>query len=154
MELISDLGFSGSSLAVGVVSGLVPVFNTEAYLLIATAFAPSEAVVPVILLTTLGQMIAKSILYLAGGGVVSPRILGRRVARLGEMKERLERARTGASAVVFASAVTGLPPFYLVSMAAGSLRFSFARFLLVGGSGRLLRFAAVVAVPRLLAGMP
>ena len=37
-----------------------------------------------------------------------------------------------------------------ISIAAGSLRYSLARFLLVGGSGRLLRFAAIVALPGLL----
>jgi len=87
-------------------------------------------------------------------GAVSSRLLGRRGARVGELKDRLERARTGAAAVVFASAATGLPPFYVVSVAAGSLRWSLARFLLVGGTGRLLRFAAVVAVPRLLGVVP
>jgi membrane protein YqaA with SNARE-associated domain len=52
--------------------------------------------------------------------------------------------------VVFSSALTGVPPFYVVSVAASSLRLSLARFLLVGGSGRLLRFAAIVALPGLL----
>lgn len=154
MDLTLTLGFSGGSLVVGVVSGLVPVVNTEAYLLALAALAPRDALLPAVALTTLGQMVAKWLLYLAGSGAVGPRLLGNRAARLGALKKRLERAPTGASAVVFASAVTGLPPFYLVSLAAGSLRFSLARFLLVGGSGRLLRFAAVVAVPRLLGVAP
>jgi membrane protein YqaA with SNARE-associated domain len=98
-------------------------------------------------------MTAKSLLYLAGSGAVSTGFIGRRAARLGELRDRLERARAGAGAIVFASAATGLPPFYLVSLAAGSLRWPLARFLLVGGSGRLLRFAAVVAVPRLMGGL-
>jgi membrane protein DedA with SNARE-associated domain len=42
----------------------------------------------------------------------------------------------------------------LVSLAAGSLRYSLARFVLVGGSGRLLRFAALVFASRLLGVMP
>ena len=139
MELTTALGLFGGSLAVGFVSGLVPVLNTEAYLLAVAALSPREALVPAVVLTTLGQMIAKSLLYLAGSGAVSSRLLGRRGARVGELKDRLERARAGATAVVFASAATGLPPFYVVSVAAGSLRWSLARFLLVGGSGRLLR---------------
>jgi membrane protein YqaA with SNARE-associated domain len=152
MELTRALGLFGGSLVVGFVSGLVPLLNTEAYLLALAAFATPEALLPAVVLTTLGQMIAKSLLYLAGSGALSPRLIGRHAGRLAELKDRLERTRTGAAAVVFASAATGLPPFYLVSVAAGSVRFSLARFLLVGGSGRLLRFAAVVAVPRLLGG--
>jgi len=154
MELATALGLLLGSLAVGLVSGLVPVLNTEAYLLAVAAFAPSDRLLPVVLLTTLGQMMAKSLLYFAGSGAVSPRFLGPRAARLGELKSRLEAAPTGVAAFVFASASAGWPPFYLVSLAAGSLRFSLARFLLIGGSGRLLRFAAVVAVPRLLGVTP
>jgi membrane protein DedA with SNARE-associated domain len=55
---------------------------------------------------------------------------------------------------VFASATAGWPPFYLVSLAAGSLRYSLARFVLVGGSGRLIRFAVLVAVSRFLGVVP
>ena len=154
MELTTALGLFVGSLVFGAVSGLVPVLNTEAYLLAVTAFAPSEHLLPVVVLTTLGQMISKSLLYLAGSGALSPRFLGARAARLQELKSRLQRVPTGVTAVVFASAAAGWPPFYLVSLAAGSLRYSLARFVLVGGSGRLLRFAALVAVPRFLGVTP
>lgn len=150
MELATALGFLAGSLVIGLVSGLVPVVNTEAYLLAVAAFAPRDRLLPVVVLTTLGQMIAKSLLYFAGSGAMSPRLLGARAARLAEMKNRLESAPTGVAALVFASAAAGWPPFYLVSLAAGSLRYSLARFILVGGSGRLLRFAALVAVCRFL----
>jgi membrane protein YqaA with SNARE-associated domain len=154
MELATALGFLVGSLVVGLVSGLVPVLNTEAYLLAVAALAPSDRLLPVVVLTTLGQMVAKSLLYLAGSGAGSPRFLGDRAARLDEVKQRLKRAPAGVAAVVFASAAAGWPPFYLVSLAAGSLRYSLARFVLVGGSGRLLRFAALVAASRLLGVMP
>lgn len=154
MELAAALGFLVGSLVVGLLSGLVPVVNTEAYLLAVAAFAPSDRLLPVIFLTTLGQMIAKSLLYLAGSGAVSARFVGARTARLEELKRRLETAPTGVSAVVFASATAGWPPFYLVSLAAGSLGVSLARFVVVGGSGRLLRFAAIVGVSRFLGVMP
>ena len=154
MELAKAFGFLAGSFVVGLVSGLVPVVNTEAYLLAVAAFAPSDRLLPVIVLTTVGQMIAKSLLYLAGSGVMGSRFLGARAARLDEVKSRLERAPTGVAALVFASATAGWPPFYLVSLAAGSLRYSLARFVLVGGSGRLVRFTALVSVSRLLGVMP
>ena len=96
MELATALGFLVGSLVVGLVSGLVPVFNTEAYLLAVAAFAPSDRLLPVVVLTTLGQMIAKSLLYLAGSGVVSPRFLGARAARL-EAGEDPSRESAGRS---------------------------------------------------------
>lgn len=150
MQLTRLLGYCGGSFAMGLVSGLVPALNTEAYLLMVAAVAPREAVLPAVAFVTLGQMVAKGLLYLVGSGAVSSRLLGARAGRVAGMRQRLVRMRAGASALVFSSAATGIPPFYLVSLAAGSLRFSLARFLLVGGSGRLLRFAAIVAVPRLL----
>jgi membrane protein YqaA with SNARE-associated domain len=150
MELAALLGYCGGSFGVGLVSGLVPAVNTEAYLLMVAALAPRPALVPVVVCVTAGQMLAKGLLYLAGSGALSSRFLARRTGRLAALRQRLERAEAGASAVVFSSAVTGIPPFYVVSLAAGSLRFSLARFLLVGGSGRLLRFATIVALPGLL----
>lgn len=150
MELTRLLGYCGGSLAIGFVSGLVPAVNTEAYLLALAALAPSGALVPAVLFVTAGQMLAKALLYLAGSGAVQSRMLAGREGRLACVRRRLEQMGRGASAVLFASALTGIPPFYLVSVAAGSLRVSLARFLLVGGSGRLLRFAAIVALPGLL----
>jgi membrane protein YqaA with SNARE-associated domain len=49
------------------------------------------------------------------------------------------------------SAFAGLPPFYLVSIAAPALGVSFRTFLAVGLAGRLLRFAALVTLPQVLA---
>jgi membrane protein YqaA with SNARE-associated domain len=150
MELPALLGYCGGSFGIGLVSGLVPAVNTEAYLLMVAGLAPRQALPPVVCCVTAGQMLAKGLLYLAGSGAVSGRFLARRAGSLDVLRQRLERARAGTSAVIFSSAVIGAPPFYVVSLAAGSLRFSLARFLLVGGSGRLIRFAAIVALPGLL----
>lgn len=52
--------------------------------------------------------------------------------------------------VLFASAFTGFPPFYLTSIASGAVRLPFSRFLVIGFAGRLLRFGALVMVPQAL----
>jgi membrane protein YqaA with SNARE-associated domain len=150
MELTRTAGLLGGSFIVGLVSGLVPIVNTEAYLLALAVVAPPGTLIPAVLLTTLGQMAAKLLLYLAGRGSVSLPFVERSQGRLAAVRERLEKRLAGAAAVVFSSATLGFPPFYLVSVAAGSLRWPLARFLLVGGCGRLLRFAAIAAVPGLL----
>jgi membrane protein YqaA with SNARE-associated domain len=151
MEHTRLLGCCGGSLAFGFVSGLVPAVNTEAYLLTLAALAPSGALAPAVVFLTVGHMLAKALLYLAGSGALRSRFLAARQARLDGVKRRLGPMRSGTWAVLFSSALTGIPPFYVVSVAAGSLRVSLPRFLIVGGSGRLLRFAAVVALPGLLA---
>jgi membrane protein YqaA with SNARE-associated domain len=47
------------------------------------------------------------------------------------------------------SAVFGLPPFYLVSIAAGMLGVAFGRFLAIGIVGRLIHFGTIAFVPHL-----
>lgn len=154
MELTPLVGYCASSLVVGAASGLVPAVNTEAYLLLVAAIAPPETLPPLLVCVTVGHMAAKALLYATGSGAARLRLAPARAAGLARLGGGLARMRAGGSAVVFASAVLGVPPFYLTSVAAGSLHFPLARFLLLGGSGRLLRFAAIIALPRLLGGMP
>ena len=130
------------------VGGIVPFLNVEAYLLSLSALAPAASVWPVAIAAALGQMAAKSLLYLAGRGLLRlphPRMK----ERIEAATARLANAEHGSMAVVTASAVTGIPPFYAISVAAGVLRLRFARFFALGLAGRIVRFAAVFVVPRL-----
>jgi membrane protein YqaA with SNARE-associated domain len=120
MELTRLLGYCGGSFEVGFVSGLVPAVNTEAYLLALVALAPRAAVAPAVLFVTAGQMLAKALLYLAGSGALQSRFLAAPEGRLAAVRRRLGRMQRGASAVLFSSALTGIPPFYVVSVAASS----------------------------------
>lgn len=131
--------------------GVIPLLNVEAYLLALSAVVPQAETIPVALAASLGQMLGKSLLYLAGKGLV--RLPFRRSdERIREMAARLARAEGGAMALVLASAVTGIPPFYGVSLAAGMLRMRFGRFFAVGCVGAFLRFAAVLSLARLFSG--
>ncbi len=131
------------------VGSLVPVINTELIVLAAAAAAPPELAGVLVLIASATQMAAKSILYLAGAGLLHlPR---------GRMAERLERALASAEAhqgasgtLLFTSASTGFPPFYVISVASGALRLDFWRFLLLGFLGRTVRFGVVVALPQLV----
>ena len=62
----------------------------------------------------------------------------------------MARARGRATVILFSSALTGIPPFYAISLAAGFTRFPPGRFIALGMAGRLLRFTAVFLLPRLL----
>jgi membrane protein YqaA with SNARE-associated domain len=55
-------------------------------------------------------------------------------------------------ALVFASASVGLPPFYIMSVAAGAARMNLAWFIVLGSLGRLIRFGVIVAVPQFVKG--
>ena len=136
-----------ATLGMSFLSGFVPLVNIEAYLLGAAALLPGIPPLVVVVPAALGQMAAKAVLFLGGRGLVSLPLRFRdralaAAARLGTRRP---------PAFVFTSALTGLPPFYVVSVAAGMLGFRPGPFLLAGLAGRLLRFGAVFALPGLLA---
>ena len=133
------------ALSGAVVSSLVPFVNAELLLIGLTVASPAAAPLLAVVMAA-GQMVGKSILFL-GGGRLTRASLETRLARW-----RLDRpGRRGGAPLIGISAVTGLPPFYLVSIAAPALGVSFRTFFTVGLAGRLLRFGALVALPQLIA---
>ena len=73
---------------------------------------------------------------------------GRGAAAVARWRDRFERHPRAVLATVLVSAVVGLPPFYVVSVAAGAMGLQFRRFVFVGTLGRLLHFAAVAWMGR------
>ncbi len=143
--LLAELGVPLATFVYCIASGFIPVVNAELFLVGVAAVAPREGLVVVATLAAAGQMVAKSAMYLGGRGVMRLPS-GKRKADLEAVRARVERWRS-KDLLVLVSAVIGLPPFFATSIIAGTLRFPFARFLLAGFLGRLLRFGAVVAVP-------
>jgi membrane protein YqaA with SNARE-associated domain len=132
-------------------SGIVPVLNAEAYLLVVSAASSRVVVGPLILAATLGQMTAKCLIYLSGRGILRIPFRKHR-EKLDAAHRRLSASRVGTGGFLFLSASLGLPPFYVVSILAGTVQIPFPIFLLTGTAGRLVRFAAVVLVPQLVGG--
>jgi membrane protein YqaA with SNARE-associated domain len=132
-------------------SAVVPVVNSEIYLLAASAMAPRELAVPLILAAASGQMLGKSVMYFAGVGAL--RLPSERLRRMvARVEERYRAAGKGGATlgggVILLSAVVGLPPFYVVSIACGLFRIPFAQFFVLGLFGRLVRFALIVLAPQ------
>ena len=132
-----------------IASGVIPVFHAEAYLITMSALLPPAFGPPLVLAATAGQMIAKSAMYLAGRGVV--RLPGERMHRFVAKAEEWGRNRPGVEgSLVFVSASTGFPPFYVTSIACGMLKVPFLPFFSLGFLGRLVRFTVAVLIPQLL----
>jgi len=132
---------------IALVSGLIPfVINIELYLLAVAALTKASPVA-IVALTTAGQMLAKFILYLVGRGALNWKWIRRGAAS--KAAEAFAKHPASGITVVAVSAVTGFPPFYGVSLMAGTLRFPLVAFLTVGTIGRLLRFGAVYLLPSL-----
>jgi membrane protein YqaA with SNARE-associated domain len=137
-----------ATLGAAFLSGFVPIVNIEAYLIGAAAMLPGCPALVVVAAAALGQMAAKTVLFFGGRGLVT--LPSRHGERVRAAAARLAARRPSAPALVFTSALTGLPPFYVVSVAAGMVGFHAGHFLLAGLAGRLLRFGAVFALPGVL----
>lgn len=131
------------------VGSFVPIVNTELIVITAALAAPPELVIPLILIASLSQMIAKSALYLAGSGLLHlpP---GRLADKIYVALVRVQQHQRAGDAVLFASATTGFPPFYVMSVASGAMKTGFRRFFMLGLLGRTLRFTVLVAIPQLV----
>lgn len=140
-----------STIAYGFASALLPFVNTELFVIFLGTVARRRpaALAGLVLLLTVSTMLGKLVLYFAG----------KRFERLpaGRLRDKVAaaRARMGehpalGGAGLFTSALVGLPPFYLTTIASGLLDFGVARYLLIGGAGRLIRFVIVAASPQLL----
>jgi membrane protein YqaA with SNARE-associated domain len=139
-----------TTFVVSFVSGFVPIVNTEAYLLSVASLSSAPAL-PVVAIATLGQMLAKLILYLGGRGLIKlPR--ARSYETLDKLHAQLERRRGRTDTLVFLSAFLGLPPFYAVTILAGVVQIPLLDFLLPSLLGRLLRFGAIFLFPQLVRG--
>ena len=143
----ASVGIYLATLIVSVLSGLVPVVNGELYLIAAIVVAGDPTIALVLaVIVAIGQMIAKIGLYFAARGATE---LGRST-RLGAKLERaqllVERWRNKPLTLLSISAVTGLPPFYLVSLVAGVVRIRFGVFLVLGLAGRVIRFVALALI--------
>ena len=151
-ELIAKFGLYVGSLVLGLVSGLVPVVNSELYLLAVSTIATRPALFPIAVLTAPGQMLGKTILFYAGRGVI--KIPTRKYeAKMEAVKQKFERWQNKTDLLIFISAFAGVPPLYVVSVVGGAINVNFARFFVVGMIGRVVRFAAVVFFPELVRGL-
>ena len=56
-------------------------------------------------------------------------------------------------ASTMARAVFGLPPFYVTTLAAGSMKIGFGQFLQAAVIGRLLHFGVIAVAPSVIRGL-
>ena len=142
------LGIYGGTFAVSLIAGLIPLVNAEVFLvgLVRLAIDDASQLPWVVVAAAAGQMVAKIGLYHAGRGMLElPR--GRYRALIEAIRERIERWKSKPYIIYGLSSVLGIPPFYLTVIAAGAMQISFQAFLAIAMAGRLLRFAADVALP-------
>ena len=150
----------GGIFLLALVASFVPLLSVELALIVSVAAGTSIGLLLAqVAVAAAGQMIGKSCYFLGGRTAfqwcecrehAGPRGIG---ARLIGFVTRKGRQRRVAAATVFVSASTGLPPFALVSALAGGWRIRLSSFFVMGFAGKSARFAAVLLVPGVVAGL-
>lgn len=129
-------------------SGILPLVNAELLVVGVVVAAPEIGVPLVAAVSATGQMLTKTMLF--GFARWAPgRLRGKARAALDRASGAVTARGGAASSLIFTSAVTGLPPFYGVSLAAGALGMRLRSFVVSGTAGRLVRFAAIAWAARL-----
>jgi len=137
----------GGLLVGTVVSGVVPIVNAELLVAGAAVAAPGVGVVLLAMVSAVGQMISKTLLFSVARWAPA-RLPVKAREQLERASRAVERRGGAASSMVFTSAAVGLPPFYGISLAAGALGMRLRTFVVSGGIGRLLRFGALAWAAR------
>lgn len=128
-------------------SGILPLVNAELLVIGVVLAAPEIGIPLVAAVSTTGQMITKTALF--GFARWAPgRLQGKARAALDRASTAVTARGGAASSLVFTSAVTGLPPFYGTSLAAGALGMRLRSFVVSGTAGRLVRFAGIAWAAR------
>lgn len=144
----------------GLASGVIPLVSAEAYL-IGIQIAGSGA--PWLLgaaLAAITNTIGKLVYYLGGNGMMRlphdllddsggrrQRLVVNRLCRWGgALLDRTHGHPRKTDAVLFVSAITGLPPFTVTVIVAGAAGMSIPRFVAVAGVGRTVRFGLIAGL--------
>jgi len=151
MEFFTGMPVWFSAFVGCAVGSVIPIIHTELLVLGIVTLAPGKHGLPLVLIATTGTMVGKTILYFGGRGLL--RLKFRQREKIDRMVAHAEKRRGLTGSVLFASAASGFPPFYIVTVASGILKLSLVTFLTLGFVGRFLRFAAVVYAPQLVRGL-
>jgi membrane protein YqaA with SNARE-associated domain len=130
-----------------IVSGMIPFINSEILVVGVAVLVPSGAIPVVAVVASVGQMMAKLLLYGLARWAPS-RLPERAKVRLQRASDRVRERGGATGSVILASAAVGWPPFYGVSLVAGALQVSLGSFLVLGLVGRAVRFGALAWAAR------
>jgi membrane protein YqaA with SNARE-associated domain len=140
-----------SCFVAAIVSALLPWVSAELMLLaVAAPLTSLSELSGVVLATTAGQVLGKSGLYWTARRMSRSAPNGRFARAVDRWRVACDSRRQSTQTMMTLSAIFGLPPFYVTTVAAGALRLNFVRFLVAAVFGRLVHFSAVGLAPMLV----
>jgi membrane protein YqaA with SNARE-associated domain len=147
-QLLPVIGLYAGTYLYCFMSGFIPIFNSELFLVGISLSISKPEYVLVLLLASTGQMTAKVIMHLSGKGVLKYS-KKRYENKITEIETKMKKWESKISAFIFLSAFTGFPPFYAVAVLSGIANVNFYSFCINGFLGRTLRFGLVMFFPYL-----
>ncbi len=149
LHYITKFGIFLGTLILSFFSGFLPFINIEAFLVWFSLTQNKNLFLVIVTLVTIGQMLAKSIMYYGGRGIIKLP-LKKYEQKIEKTKEKFKEKKNHIFIFNFLSSFTGFPPFYIVSILNGTFKIDFLKFLIPGSIGRFLRFLVVILFPFLL----
>lgn len=140
-----------STFAVAIASALIPLINIEGYIAGVNVLTDPVNIWVLSAAAAAGQAVGKVFWYEAGRNALRLSYIRKKMEKPGWRKQydrakRLTDRRPLAGAgLLSVSAVVGFPPLAVMAVLAGHLRFHRVWFYAITFSGRLMRFAAVLA---------
>lgn len=139
---VTTLSLIAGAAATCALGGIFPWISAEAVIL-ATALAVPASAFPLLAMScATGQMVGKTGLY----AIIrwAPARLPERFHRLIRRAEVLGNRPGALTGSVLSGAAVGLPPLYVVTLAAGLANLSLVRFIAAGLVGSVVRYAVVL----------
>jgi membrane protein YqaA with SNARE-associated domain len=138
------------ALGLCLVGAFLPWANIEAAVVGAALVLPPPLVPLLVVGAALAQVLAKGTVY--GLARWAPQGLPQKArARLERLSE-LARRRRSPTLTVLASSTVGVPPFYLVTVACGTVAVPFGAFLAAAFVGSVIRYAVLSLATVLVRG--
>jgi len=149
----SPLLLCGIVVFCGALASLSPLSPVEPVLVAVGLVAPRWLLLPLILLAAVSHMATKTLVFY-GGQKLEKAFKGRTRERFDAARARLNGKPALQRGTLFLSSVVGFPPFYVVTALCGTLKMPLHEFLILGTTGRIIRFAALMLLPQLLGAQP
>ena len=136
------------ALGICLIGGFLPWVNTEAAVVGAALLLPTAALPLLVVGAASAQVLAKSTVY-ATARWAPARMPSWAPARLERLRGLGGRRRTPLLTVL-ASSTIGVPPFYLVALACGTVAVPFRVFLSTAFAGMVVRYAVLAVATALV----
>lgn len=144
MQTISTDYLTVATASTCFLAGLIPTIGTELYLIGIASLVTPVLILPLAFLGALSQTLAKLLIYFFAKQTIYC-LSFKRKRQLIQLKKCYADKNRLTHSIIFISALTGLPPYYLVNIICGLFDTGWISFAILGISGMFIRFSLCLA---------